>query len=195
MSFKTIRRAVVGLVGVAALVLMTGCAHQVSMTPDTKQLAAAPAKINKSIAYVISAADLTKEVQTPGGGGDKIKYQPYRDLDGALYQAFSAVFADVSKVTNASEAKGVTFVITPSITTNSSSDSMFTWPPTQFSVDLVCSVADIKGQAVTEVRASGKGAATFDQFKSDLSLAARLASMDAVNNLVKALTDSAELRR
>lgn len=195
MNFKMIRRALAVVAAGTALVVMTGCAHQVSMTPDTKQLAQAPSKINKSVAYVISGADLTKEVQTPGGGGDKIKYQPYHDLDGALYQAFSSVFTDVTKVSNPAEAKNVALVITPSITTNSSSESMFTWPPTKFTVDLVCQVADLNGKTLTTVKASGQGAATFDEFKSDFSLAARLASKDAVNNLVKALAAAPELQQ
>ncbi len=195
MSFKQARRLLIGLASAAALVVMTGCAHQVSMSPDTKQMASASSKINKSVAYVISPADMAKEVQTPGGGGDKIKYQPYKDLDAALYQAFSAVFTDVTKVGAQADAKSVSLVILPAITTTSSSESMFTWPPTQFTVDLVCKVLDANGQAVTEVRGSGSGQATFDEFKSDFSLAARRASRDAVDKLVKALEASPELRR
>jgi len=200
MKFQTIRRALMGLASVTALVVMTGCAHQVSMSPELKQLPAVASKIDKNVAYVISAADLAKEVQTPGGGGDKIKYQPYRDLDGALYKAFSEVFKDVTKLSSTAEApalasKGVTLVIEPAITTTSSSESMFTWPPTQFSVELVCKVSDLQGKAITEVRAMGKGAATFDEFKSDFSLAARRASKEAVDNLVKVLSETAELRR
>lgn len=195
MAFKGIHRIVLGFVAATALVMMTGCAHQISMSPDASKTASVSSKINKQVAYVISPADMAKEVQTPGGGGDNVKYQPYKDLDAALYQAFSAVFADVTKVSTPSEAKGVALVITPSVTTTSSSDSMLTWPPTQFTVNLVCTVVDPKGQAVTQVQGSGSGQATFDEFKSDFSLAARRASRAAVDNLVKALENSAELRR
>jgi hypothetical protein len=195
LSLNSVRRALSVLVGAAALVVMTGCAHQISMAPSAKPAAESSAKINKAVAYVISPADMALEVKTPGGGGDKVKYQPYKDLDAALYQAFSAVFSDVSKVSSAADAKGVAYVITPTITTTSSSESMLTWPPTQFSVDLVCKVADGSGQAVTTVRAFGKGAATFDEFKSDFSLSARRASKEAVDKLVKSLSESPELRR
>jgi len=165
------------------------------MVPDAKPIATVPSKIEKSVAYVISPANMAKEVQTPGGGGDKIKYQPYKDLDAALYQAFSAVFADVTKVSAAAEAKGVSYVIEPSITTTSSSDSLFTWPPTRFSVNLVCRVLDANGQLLTEVHSVGDGEATFSEFKSDFSLSARRASRSAVDNLVKALAITPELRR
>lgn len=195
MSFKGIHRVVLGFMGAAALVMMTGCAHQISMAPDATKTASVSSKINKSVAYVISPADMAKEVQTPGGGGDKVKYQPYKDLDAALYQAFSAVFTDVTKVGAPADAKGVSLVITPAITTTSSSDSMLTWPPTQFAVTLVCTVMDGQGQAVTQVQGSGSGQATFDEFKSDFSLAARRASRAAVDNLIKELEKSPELHR
>ncbi|MFT3859252.1 MAG: hypothetical protein QM742_17690 [Aquabacterium sp.] len=197
LNIKSLTRAAMGLAAAASLVIMTGCAHPISMSPKAASdlSSQVPSKIDKNVAYVISAADLAKEVETPGGGGDKVKYSPYRDLDASLYQAFSAVFKDVTKVATPAEAKDVSFVITPTITTTSSSDSAFTWPPTQFSVELLCKVVDAKGQAVTEVRANGSGAATFDEFKSDFSLSARRASADAVNKLVKALANAPELRR
>lgn len=194
--FKSMTRALVGVATVASLVVLTGCAHPISMSPKAADLSElVPTKIEKNVAYVISAADLAKEVETPGGAGDKVKYQPYRDLDASLYQAFSAVFKDVTKLSSAAEAKGVSFVITPTITTNSSSDSMMTWPPTQFSVDLLCDVLDAQGRTVTQVRANGVGAATFQEFLGDFSLSARRASADAVSKLVKALAASPELRR
>jgi hypothetical protein len=200
MNFPTFRRALMGLSAAATLVVMTGCAHQISMTPDLKNMPAATTRIDKSVAYVITPADMAKEVETPGGGGDKVKYAPYKDLDGALYKALSEVFKDVNKLGSSSEAvnltaKGLSFVIEPTITTTSSSDSMLTWPPTKFSVELVCKVSDAKGQPVTQVKAMGLGAAEFSEFKSDFSLAARRASADAVGNLVKALAASPELRR
>ncbi len=195
MTFQSIRRACVAVASAMALVAMTGCAHQVSLSPDVKDLAVASKKINKPVAYLISAADMAKEVQTPGGGGDKVKYLPYRDLDASLYQAFSGAFSDVSKISSLAEAKGVSYVIKPTITTTSSSDSALTWPPTQFTVELVCQVTDASGAALTEVRGSGKGVATFSEFKSDFSLAARRAAKEAVDNLVKALDANDPLHR
>lgn len=201
-SFDLIRarRALAWVLGVSALVAVTGCAHPISMTPDAQPATKASAKINKSVAYVVTPANMALEVTSPGGGGDKVKYQPYRDLDASLYGAFSEVFSDVNKAGSVDEAKalagkGVKLVIVPTITTTSSSDSMFTWPPTQFSVTLTCTATQPDGQQVTEVRATGNGAATFSEFKSDFSLAARRASREAVQNLVQALAADEALRR
>jgi hypothetical protein len=47
---------------------------------------------------------------------------------------------------------------------------------------------------VDTVRVSGYGRATFDEFKSNFSLAAVRASTDALNRLSQALRDSAKLR-
>lgn len=195
MRFKAWFRALGAMVGTAAAMMMAGCAHPLSMAPEATPISSVPNKIEKSVAYVISPADMTKEVQTPGGGGDKVKYQPYKDLDAALYQAFSAVFADVTKVAAVTEAKGVSYVIEPIITTTSSSDSLMAWPPTRFSVNLVCKVKDANGQLLTEVRGVGDGEATFSEVVKDYSMSARRASRSAVDNLVKALAADPELRR
>jgi len=200
LNLSTLRRAAFGLCSVAALVAMTGCAHPISMSPDAKLAASTAPKVNKAVAYVITPADMALEVTTPGGGGDKVKYQPYRDLDASLYAAFSEVFTDVSKAASVAEAqalapKGVKLVIVPTIATTSSSDSAFTWPPTQFQVTLNCTATDVAGQTVAQVKAVGNGAATFSEFKSDFSLSARRASSEAIANLVKALAANPDLRR
>jgi len=195
-----LRRAAAAALSVAALVVVTGCAHPISITPNTPPAAKVATKIDKSVAYVISPADMALEVTSPGGGGDKVKYLPYRDLDASLYASFSEVFKDVTKAASVDEAKalsakGVKLVIVPTIVTTSSSDSAFTWPPTQFSVTLTCTAVNPQGQQVAQVSAMGNGAATFSEFKSDFSLAARRASRAAVEGLTKALADNEALRR
>jgi hypothetical protein len=117
-----------------------------------------------------------------------------------LYKALSEVFTNVSKLDSPNDpaalaSRGITLVITPTITTTSSSDSAFTWPPTQFTIEFDCKVVDAKGNSVTQVKASGQGKATFSEFKSDFSLSARRASEDALANLVKALASSQDLRK
>ena len=140
------------------------------------------------------------EVTTPGGGGDKVRYFPYRDIEPGFYKALSEAFTSVSKVQNpkdsaALQAGGISLLITPEVTTNSSSDGAFTWPPTQFSVKLVCTIVDAGGKPVETIRVNGEGGATFSEFKSNFSLAAVRASNDALAKLVKALVESPELRK
>jgi len=172
------------------------------MNPDLAVVTApAGAKgIDKKVAYFMPDALRTVEVTTPGGGGDKVRYFPYRDIEPGLYKALSEVFTSVTKVqsltdTAALQANGISMLITPEITTNSSSDGAFTWPPTQFSVNLVCTITDANRKPLQTVRVSGEGAATFSEFKSNHSLAAVRASNDALAKLVKALGESPELRR
>jgi hypothetical protein len=199
-SLSNVRRIAFGAVSAAALVLVTGCAHPISMAPDIKAVPAPSAKIAKKVGYFISAEDLAKEVTTPGGGGDKVKYQPYKDLETGLYKAFSQVFDGVVKLKSADDKasigeQGLNLVIKPTLSTTSFSDSAFTWPPTQFTVDITCVVTDAKGTEVTRLTSQGKGAATFSEFTSDFSLSAKRASQDALAKLVRDLSASDALRR
>jgi hypothetical protein len=197
---SAIRRITLGAVGAAALVLATGCAHPISMAPDIKAVPESTAKIHKKVGYFISAEDLAKEVTTPGGGGDKVKYQPYRDLETGIYKAFSQVFDGVVKLKSADDKvsigeQGLNLVIKPTLSTTSFSDSAFTWPPTQFTVDITCVVTDAKGAEVTRLTSQGRGAATFSEFTADFSLSAKRASQDALSKLVRDLSASDALRR
>lgn len=182
--------------GIAIAALMTGCAHPISVTASDfgKIKASSDTKIQKNVGYFISAEDLNREFVTSGGGGDKVSYKAYRDLEPAIYKALSEVFSGVTKLESAKGTDGMNLVIVPTITTNSSSDSLLTWPPTQFTIDLVCKVTDKNGAPVTEVRAQGNGRAEFSEFKSDFSLAAKRAAQDAMSNLVKALESAPKLK-
>ncbi|MES2281535.1 MAG: hypothetical protein V4542_08985 [Pseudomonadota bacterium] len=185
-----------------ACVALFGCAHPISMNPNLQAITA-PAgtqAINKQVGYHIPEALRQLQVISPGGGGDKVSYFPYRDLEPGFYKVLSETFRDVSKVQdpkNAAElsSRGIKLLITPEITTTSSSESLFTWPPTMFSVTLVCTVTDMAGQGLQTIRVVGNGNATFDEFKGNLSLAAVRASDDALAKLLKELTASAELRK
>lgn len=185
-----------------ACVFLFGCAHPITMNPDLA-VVAAPAgatPIAKKVGYHMPDALRAVEVTTPGGGGDKVRYFPYRDIEPGFYKALSEAFTSVSKVQNpkdaaALQADGIVLLITPEVTTTSYSDSAFTWPPTQFTVRLVCAIADANGKPVETIRVSGEGAATFAEFKSNFSLAAVRASNDALGKLIKALGESPALRK
>ncbi|HSV54884.1 MAG TPA: hypothetical protein VLJ57_22365 [Burkholderiaceae bacterium] len=156
--------------------------------------------IDKQVGYYMSDASRALEVTTPGGGGDKVRYFPYRDLEPGLYKALSETFRGVTKIkdpknTAALKSEGISLLITPEIATNSSSDSLVTWPPTLFTVNLVCAITDGDNKVLQTVRVSGEGRASFSEFKSNFSLAAVRASNDALAKLVKALGDSPELRK
>lgn len=182
-------------------IFLFGCAHPIAMNPDLNSIKSTNANsIQKSVGYHIPDSAKALEVTTAGGGGDKIRYFPYRDLEPGFYKALSEVFSNVSRIQNPKDTaaiakSGISFLITPEITTLSSSDSPFTWPPTQFTVSLVCTITDAQGQPVQVVRVSGYGVATFDEFKSNFALAAVRASNNALNLLIAALNDMPQLRK
>ena len=189
------------ILGTLVAATLAGCAHPISMSPD---LAAVPSAggagvINKAVGYHIPDAARAQEITTAGGGGDKVRYFPYRDLEPGLYKALGESFRSVTRIANPADASaiaasGIQLLITPEIRTVSSSESLLTWPPTQFTVDLTCTVTDSRGQAVSVIRVSGYGRAEFNEFKNNHSLAAVRASNHALALLVKALVESPPLR-
>lgn len=181
---------------------LAGCAHPIIMSPDIGKIepAATIQPIKKNVAYYIADDVRVKEVITPGGGGDKVSYQPYRDIETAFYKMLTNVFGNVTKLKtpkdmDAISKNNIAYVITPQLVTDSSSPSPFTWPPTKFSVDLTCNIDDAAGNPVISKKVSGSGAAEFAEFKADFSLSAKRASQDALLKMQQALSDAPELRK
>jgi hypothetical protein len=191
-------RLTLSLLAVAAL---AGCAHPMIIKPEMEALTAAPQveRIQKNVGLYISAANRAKEVTTPGGGGDKVRYVPYADLESGLYKVLSDVFLDVS-VLQATDADSIAkhslaYVIEPEISTMSSSSGFFTWMATDFTVQVQCKVTDATGQPVTTVSSAGAGTATSSELMSNFSIAGQRASQDALLKLRESLLQSADLRK
>lgn len=180
---------------------LAGCAHPINMRPEVSLIQAGGVqKINKTAGYFISDANLALEVTTPGGGGDKIRYFPYRDIEAGFYKALSETFTKVTKISNPTDAAalnaaGINILITPVVTTTSSSPSLFTWPPTVFTVTLDCQIVDASGKALATVKVTGTGKAEFDEFKGNFSLSAVRASEDALKQLMAKLRETAVLSK
>jgi|TARA_R110000764_G_scaffold65012_1_gene136442 hypothetical protein len=177
--------------------LVTGCAHQIEINPDMANINHAENKSEKIVGYYISDENKKKKVTSPGGGGDKITYLPYSDLESAFYTALSSKYKDVYSVKSLDESdfineKGISLIFVPEIETNSSSDSLMTWPATDFSIKLTCKAIDANGELVWEKTVESAGHAEFDEFKSDFSLSARRASEQAINLLVEELNNITE---
>jgi hypothetical protein len=187
------------LAGLTCLVLF-GCAHPISMNPNLDKIQSQSAvRIDKQVGFYISDASKALEVTTAGGGGDKVRYFPYRDIETGFYKALAEVFQGVSKVkepqmTDDMRKSGITLLIVPEIKTSSSSPSPFTWPPTQFTVTLVCTVMDSAGRLVRKLSVTGEGKAEFDEFKANFSLSAVRATNDALSKLITALAQAPEFR-
>lgn len=179
-------------------VVVTGCAHPIVISPDISKIErdGGTQAIPKNVGYYI-LGDREKEVTTPGGGGDNIRYKPYKDIETGFYKMLSNVFKNVSVLKNdkdlAINKNDISYIISLEISTNSSSPSMLTWPPTMFGVNLSCNIKDETGKNITSLLAVGEGHAEYDEFKSDFSLAGKRASQDALIKMQRSLLNAPEL--
>jgi uncharacterized membrane protein YoaK (UPF0700 family) len=138
-------------------------------------------------------------VTTPGGGGDKVSYFPYRDLESGIFKILGNIYDRVVLVSSPTDVEalaksGVSVVAQPQIITQSSSDSVLTWPPTFFQVQLSCTFTAIGGAKIAETFVTGTGNAEFSEFKSDFSLAAKRASEDALKKTQSAIVAEKRLK-
>lgn len=190
-----IRRLLAAGTALLLAAAVAGCAHPISLAGNAMPLVGTgPGKIDKAVGLAVNDDLRKRQVVGPGGGGDKISYQPYRDLETGLYIALSESFTRVARVDGPADPKvqgeSLHYLVTPTVVTTSYSPSLFTWPPTIFTIELTCKVTDPTGRAVGEVRAMGEGRAEFDEFKADFSLAAKRAADDALKKLIKAFDDA-----
>lgn len=154
-------RIVSRFLGLAALVLLAGCAHPVTIRSDVAY-PKVQATNSAAVGYYISDSNRKLEVTTPGGGGDKIRYFPYRDLEPALLGTLGSVFGKVYALPDAGrdayiKAHDITFVFEPVFTTGSSSDSMMFWPATDFDLTMKVTAVDGAGKSIWEHRFTGHG--------------------------------------
>lgn len=180
-----------------ALFFLGGCAHLIPINPPLESIRnSAPAEKSQLIVgYYISPEDKNKQVTTPGGGGDKVSYYPYKDTEGALNAVLSNLYTNVFPVPSVSDkefasSKNISLIFVPKLSTKSSSSSALTWPPTHFEMTITCSAFDQAGNEVWKTEVTGIGNAEFKEFKSDFPLAARRATEDAFKKLQSNLLTS-----
>ncbi len=184
----------------ASVFVISGCTHNIQMNPNLDEIRSVEIQrtIDKNVGYFISQSDKAKSVATPGGGGDKVGYKPYADSEAALNTVLSKIYAKVYSVPSLDDqeylkSKNISYIFTPEIVTDSSSSSAFTWPPTDFSVELTCTAVDPAGKTIWSKKVVGEGVAQFSEFKSDFSLSARRATADAFKKLMQEISSAEEL--
>lgn len=184
------------------IVLVTGCAHPLAINPDIVNIEPEHGRepIAKNVGYYIAPNARDMAVETPGGGGDKVTYKPYNNMEAGIYKMLSNVFQNVTLLqspddTETIQNKSIAYIITPNITTTSSSSSAFTWPPTHFSVTLMCDINDSNGKHVAKESVLGEGHAEYEEFKSDFSLAGKRAAQDALLKMQSVLLRLPALRK
>ena len=121
------------LLSVVALTFLVGCAHPISVAPKADIVtanAAAKGKLKTKVGFFISPESLKLEVTTPGGGGDNVRYFPYRDLEVGYQKMLSGVFTGVVRVSKLNdpaefERGDLVYIFTPEMITNSGSTGFF----------------------------------------------------------------------
>ncbi len=155
-------------------------------------------RVSKNVGLYIPPGKLALQVKTAGGGGDRVAYYPYADMQSGIYKMLSNVFKDVRLLKSADDAgatASVTYIMEPEITTKSWSSGVLTWMATDFKVQLTCKFSDNGGNSIGVYSAEGVGHAVFDELKSDFSLAGERASQDALQKMQTILLNAPELRR
>ena len=176
------------------ILLLGGCAHQVSIAPSymtVDEFISTRQKVPASVGFYIPQNLLEKEVTTPGGGGDKITYFPYRDLEASLKKVLESIYEKVSyvKALNAKE-NNVDLVISPEIRTNSSTSNNFMWPPTSFSVELDTLIYDKEGMFLKKISSIGMGETNFSETIDSFKQTSREGKARISVSGVKAVNDA-----
>lgn len=187
----------IGLVAIAVL-LFTGCAHPIKVAPDLTRIersSTTPSRIAAKVGYYIPVEESSIEVTTPGGGGDNVRYFPYRDIETGFQKMLSNVFTGVVKLTSIVDLPsiardGIDFIIVPDVVTSSGGSGFFTWPPTNFTVDLTSTVRDPVGKVIASPRVVGTGSAGTGEKLSDHAIAGKRAMEDALLKMQAALFET-----
>lgn len=191
------------MVALSAVFLFSGCAHKVDISPDLGQIIQQEpqAKINKAVGYYISPEKRQLSVTTPAGGGDSVKYNPYLDTEPGFNLILSKVFAASYRVDDIKdlaflEEKNISWVFTPTITTDSSSRNAFFWPQTDFSMTINCIATDQSQKQVWNetVQADGDVIAVKETLQ-DHGLAGRSAAKNALQKFYLKLLEAPEFRQ
>ncbi|GEM_PF-624507 len=169
--------------------LVTACAHRINITPDISEIEAPKLpRIKKNVGYYISSENLEKQVVTPGGGGDKVKYLPYKESEPVLKAMLSNIFVNVYQVPSLGDTKfidsrDISYVFIPEITTNSSSRSIWIWPPSDFTVTLECKATDPSGEPLWQTKVDSEAHMGLPDVHKDFSLAGKVAITKAFSKL------------
>lgn len=177
-----------------ASVLLVGCAHPINISPSISNVAVKTTQNSAqrspiSVGYYISQKNRELEVTTPGGGGDNVRYHPYEAIELGYRDILLSLYRNVAAANAESPGPNDRFdyVIEPTIITNSGSTGFFTWPPTNFSVDITNTIRDATGRVIADPRVVGIGMAETSERLVDHGFAGRRAMEEALMKTHSAL--------
>lgn len=199
MIVNNLKKMVGFLVVCISFLAFSGCAHQITITPETTPKRVTENLNPKKVAYIMTDEQRNTKVSTAGGGGDKVNYYPYRDLEKSIRDALNAVYSDVQVIKSDADIEKfkpekLSYIFKPTITTTSDSDSVFTWPPTSFKIDITCIVIDENSNLISEFTVTGTGNAEFSEFKKHFGLAGSRAASDVSEKLKEEILKNKNLQ-
>lgn len=178
---------------------ISGCAHPVVVAPKIEKIVpeiSHQQKINANAGFYISPETSNLEVTTSAGGGESIRYYPYRDIEVGYQRMLLSVFNNVIKLKSAHDTKelssnNIQYTLEPILITMSGSTEFSTWPPTNFTVDLSCKIRDASGKEIGNPRVVGNGQHTGGALalQGDYGLTGRRAMEDALIKMQRALLE------
>jgi hypothetical protein len=182
----------------AALVLMSGCVHDISVAPElAKVKKVRPVTIERSVAYYIPPEHYALSVTTPGGNNDLLRYSPYKESEPALKKVLENVFTEVHRIDSLDDAKidkyRIRFIFVPQIETISYSNSNVDWPPTKFNFTLDVAFLDADKKTFYRSHAEGRGITNFGRYKENPAYAAEVASRSAFLQFQNEIIDQRNL--
>lgn len=183
-----------------AAAALAGCAHPYSVQPDLNKISSdsSAQRIDATADFYIPQEDLDKQVTTPAAAGDKIRYQPYKDIQAGFYKMLGNVFAQVNKIRTptptTAPSDGAVYVIRPTIATTSSGTGFMFWPPTAMSMTLTCTITDPSGKQIAQISVVGEGASTSSEYLKNFNLTGERASVAALSKMQAALLAAPELK-
>ena len=181
------------------LATLSGCAHSIDITPSLTKIeeqSVSASKVKSKVGFYIPEDVINIEITSAGGGGDNVRYFPYKNIETGYMRMLTNVFEEVIRFRSANEVsdapkQDVKYVIEPVMVTTSGSTGFFTWPPTNFTVDLTSNMRDKLGKTVANPRVIGNGQVDFIlDMHGDYGLAGRLAMEDAILKMQRALLET-----
>lgn len=188
-----------------ALSLLSGCTHLLSVAPSLTDIKPPPmaSRSPKTVALYISNDLRNEEVATVGGGGWSGVFKPYKDLELSLIRLLKNNFVSATVLTEPPDTaelkrRGIDFLVTPRISAKLSPGSWAVWWPTDFTMTLQLSLADLNSGATVTKEVTGRGHFVLylgstipDRYESE---SGRQAAQEALLKMQRVLLETAELR-
>jgi hypothetical protein len=182
--------------------LLTACAHPMLVKPDldAAKVAQPHDRLPQKVGLYIPDNLKSLEVTTAGGGGDKVRYKPYADMETGIFQVLNETFSDTVVLSSRTDADAIAkhslnYIVEPHIDTQSSSNGVFTWMATDFEVKLTCKFTDPTGNLLATVSSDGTGHSDFSELKHNMSAAGEHAATDALVKLRTAIQAAPEFKK